>query len=212
MEFIPKPDLVPEDDSIAEEYSESNDEEKENSVQVQSFISDKMISEFHVKTREHSKSSLNLHQFLNFGKPIKDKKAVFKKNISFEDSKTVFPLKQISHKDSLDLDDLPYSNVRDSILADSGDRCEESNCDLAIDSFIPTAENIYAEIFQGTTDKTRPTSSNTFAEDYEFQEAIDFVEDVSDKDSVFALPTANDETNADSFGAYEGSNIYNTLK
>lgn len=204
---------MPEDESIAEEFCESNDEEKENSVQVQSFISDKMISEFHVKTREHSKSSLNLHQFLNFGKPLKDKRSVFKKNISFDESKVVLPLKQTPHKDALDLDDLPYSSVRDSILVENGDRCEEANCDLTIDSLIPTAENIYAEIFQGTSsDKARQTSSDTFSEDYDFQEAIDFVEDVSDKDSVFALPNVNGGTNADSLGAYEDNNIYNTLK
>lgn len=212
MGFISKPDLVPEDESIEEEYCENNDEEKENSVQVQSFISDKMISEFHVKTREHSKSSLNLHQFLSFGKPLKDKKSIFKKNISFEDSKTIISLKQISNKDSLDLDDLPYSNVRDSILMDNGNGCEETICNLTLNSFIPMAENIYAEIFQGTTDKTKQTSLDTFSEDYEFQDAIDFVEDVSDKDSVLALSVINDENNADSFGAYDDNNIYNTLK
>ncbi|KAL5282037.1 hypothetical protein ACFFRR_005355 [Megaselia abdita] len=172
VEFTSKPDIVPEDESIAEKYCKNNDEEKENGLQVQSFISEKMISEFHVKTREHSKSSLNLHQFLSFAKPLKDKK-VYKRNISFDHSKNVLSTKSIDRNDSFDLDDLPYSNVRDSILVDNIDRLEVTNCDAALNSFIPIAENIYAEIFQGTSEKNRHRNS----EDYELQEAINCVED-----------------------------------
>lgn len=207
----PVPDLVPEDDSIQEEFCGTNQEEKENSGNVQSsYISDKMISEFHVKSREHSKSSVSLHQFLNFGKSSKDKK-VLKKNVSCEENHHEIEMFQhrILDKDALDIDDLPYSNVRDSILVEPTTNDGFGKENRLPNRTVAASENIYAEIFQEPVEKLEPTSSTeAIDDDYEFQDAIDIVEDVSDgNDSVFEVSNRNEEN----VGAF-GDNIYNTLK
>lgn len=124
-----------------------NDDDHESSVnQQQSFISQKLYSEFHVKTRQHSKSSSSLHQLLHFTVP---QKMTINETVK---SHTVDPietnelniskfLEQSNESSNLTFEDeLPYSNVRDSLLMNENDSYTNT------DNF--HTENIYAEICQ----------------------------------------------------------------
>ncbi|XP_063698932.1 uncharacterized protein LOC134829660 [Culicoides brevitarsis] len=128
-------------------------------------FTDKLYSEFHVKTKQHSKSSSSLHQLLHLSKSKQESAttAVSKTHkdeerypfeIKFErkDFPTMFEPHERQDDCSLTiLDDLPYSSVRDSIIMQE----EEER------SVSPKApsENIYAELF---TDKPESvTSSDT---------------------------------------------------
>ncbi|XP_067621388.1 uncharacterized protein B4 [Eurosta solidaginis] len=64
-----KPDLLPAD-TISEAGTDLEDLENQDPV-PQSFITEKLYNEFHVKTRQYSKSSSSLHQLLNFSRPQK---------------------------------------------------------------------------------------------------------------------------------------------
>ncbi|KAL9925453.1 imaginal disc development protein B4 isoform 1-T2 [Glossina fuscipes fuscipes] len=68
-----KPDLVASHqttDTISEAGTDLEDVENHEPLQ-QSFITEKLYNEFHVKTRQYSKSSSSLHQLLNFSLPQK---------------------------------------------------------------------------------------------------------------------------------------------
>ncbi|XP_055372152.1 putative uncharacterized protein DDB_G0277255 [Condylostylus longicornis] len=125
------------------------------------FISEKMYSEFHVKTKQYSKSSSSLHQLLHFAVPQK---------MNVVETKKVKPISSInSNKNEIEnsirdldlmpnskqldfligdpvsnnlnddyssttiIDDLPYSSVRDSLLVSEG--CTTSNHNMNADSF-----------------------------------------------------------------------------
>lgn len=132
-------------------------------VTAKPFFSDKLYSEFHVKTKQHSKSSSSLHQLLHLGKTPKTSETQTTKKdeerypfeIKFE-QKTDFPsmFEPYERQDDCSLtilDDLPYSSVRDSIIAQEEER-----------SISPKApsENIYAELFtQQENDTKKPRDS-----------------------------------------------------
>ncbi|CAD6997992.1 unnamed protein product [Ceratitis capitata] len=65
-----KPDLLPHTDTISEAGTDIEDLENQDLL-PQSFITEKLYNEFHVKTRQYSKSSSSLHQLLNFSLPQK---------------------------------------------------------------------------------------------------------------------------------------------
>ncbi|XP_054083954.1 uncharacterized protein LOC105212045 [Zeugodacus cucurbitae] len=65
-----KPDLLPNTDTISEAGTDLEDLENQD-LMPQSFITEKLYNEFHVKTRQYSKSSSSLHQLLNFSLPQK---------------------------------------------------------------------------------------------------------------------------------------------
>lgn len=65
-----KPDLLPNTDTISEAGTDLEDLENQDLL-PQSFITEKLYNEFHVKTRQYSKSSSSLHQLLNFSLPQK---------------------------------------------------------------------------------------------------------------------------------------------
>ncbi|XP_036321735.1 uncharacterized protein LOC118735860 isoform X2 [Rhagoletis pomonella] len=64
-----KPDLLP-NDTISEAGTDLEDLDNQDLI-PQSFITEKLYNEFHVKTRQYSKSSSSLHQLLNFSLPQK---------------------------------------------------------------------------------------------------------------------------------------------
>jgi hypothetical protein len=135
----------------------------------QSFISDKLFSEFHVKTKQYSKSSSHLHQLLNFAIPQRNEGAKKKAHQSPVRPQCP-PLTLYAHNmdhldiDGIDLngdghreaaedlsmfDDLPYSSVRDSILlpdVDHGHKDQTHAVDVNAELNKTPPENIYAEI------------------------------------------------------------------
>lgn len=114
-----------------------------------SFITEKLCSEFHVKTKNHSKSSSNLQQLLHFSVPQKMNVNETRKN-SIDTNLLDKPIHSIDFANmvattSID-DDLPYSSVRDSLvyqpqIDDDAITMNNNNSDTHSNS-----ENIYAEI------------------------------------------------------------------
>lgn len=144
-EFSNKPDLVNiEFESHDQRHHESqpgtstdaNDDNQATSLmslsnQQQSFISPKMYTEFHVKTKQHSKSSSSLHQLLHFAVPQK-----MNVNETKKQSTELAKPNRISFIEDSCYDDLPYSNVRDSLVLSEPDEMVQQNHN----------ENIYSEI------------------------------------------------------------------
>lgn len=127
------------------------------------FFSDKLYSEFHVKTKQHSKSSSSLHQLLHLAKTSKqDTAAVARKDeerypfeIKFERKDVPMMFEPYERQDDCSLtilDDLPYSSVRDSIIMQEEEEREGSASPKA------PSENIYAELF--THDKNERESDS----------------------------------------------------
>lgn len=155
-----KPDLVNnislmERNHSSEILSESEDTilfPIRNSSNQQSFMTQKLYSEFHVKTKQHSKSQSSIQHLLNLASPQRstDAKSKSKLNdkkrseivLSFEDLQSLNRDEELvegSHRTQLNiLDDLPYSSVRDSILVQESEHRT------------PTSEGIYAEICSDT--------------------------------------------------------------
>lgn len=150
-EFSNKPDLVNiEFESVSHEQrhnesqpstsADANDDNQGTSLmslsnQQQSFISPKMYTEFHVKTKQHSKSSSSLHQLLHFAVPQKMNVNETKKQSTDAASKS----NRISFIEDNSYDDLPYSNVRDSLVLSEPDEPVQHNNGSY-------NENIYSEI------------------------------------------------------------------
>ncbi|XP_058819228.1 uncharacterized protein LOC131682066 [Topomyia yanbarensis] len=150
-----KPDLVnninlTEKDHSDEIMSESEDTlffPIRSSAKQQSFMTQKLYSEFHVKTKQHSKSQSSLQHLLNLASPqrLSEAKCKLKANdkkrseivLSFEDLQSLTreeELAESSQRTQLSLlDDLPYSSVRDSIILQESEPRTPS-------------ESIYAEI------------------------------------------------------------------
>ncbi|CAD7086262.1 unnamed protein product [Hermetia illucens] len=163
VDFVEKPDLVPENYSErngADSQLELNDDRdtidtdltQSHTHQQQSFISEKMYSEFHVKTRQYSKSSSSLHQLLHFAVPSRMNIVETKKHqllAKSGSSKDPFKDRAESNNKKLDfilnekvddanlrssttiIDDLPYSSVRDSLLPDDSTLDLEDDGDFA---------------------------------------------------------------------------------
>lgn len=149
-EFSNKPDLVNIDfepvlheqhhiESQPGTSADANDNHQGASLmsisnQQQSFISPKMFTEFHVKTKQHSKSSSSLHQLLHFAVPQKMNVNETKKPSTDASTKS----NRISFIEDNSYDDLPYSNVRDSLVLSEPDEAVQHNGNHN--------ENIYSEI------------------------------------------------------------------
>lgn len=126
--------------------ADANDNDQEAAVlvnhlsnhQQQSFISPKMYTEFHVKTKQHSKSSSSLHQLLHFAVPQKMNVNETKKSSST--AHAAAKSNRISFIEDNSYDDLPYSNVRDSLVMPDPDDIVPHNGNNSHN------ENIYTEI------------------------------------------------------------------
>ncbi|EDW05112.1 GH24091, partial [Drosophila grimshawi] len=159
-------------DAISEAGTELDDVENQTPP-PQSFITEKLYNEFHVKTRQYSKSSSSLHQLRHFSLPQKlqlheterEKRSQQQFRAQLQLGKlpitgrraaggvsllgglvALSPAAQLSPT-SLVEDDLPYSSVRDSLVVDSLESGEEQEQTPATPAPIDyTKENIYAEI------------------------------------------------------------------
>lgn len=139
------------DNTMDEAHSTEDDGNLMNFGNQKSFITEKLCTEFHVKTKNQSKSSSNLQQLLHFSVP--QKMMVNEKRTNSID-KPIKSMKQIEFLTEISTtsidDDLPYSSVRDSLVyqpAIDDDAIAMNNNNNS------TAENIYAEICpeNGTT-------------------------------------------------------------
>lgn len=162
-----KPDLVNNIGLLERGHSDDMLSESEDTIFFpirssgiqQSFITQKLYSEFHVKTKQHSKSQSSIQHLLNLASPQRSNdgknktKANDKKRseivLSFEDLQCLnreedfvedFRRTQLSN-----LDDLPYSSVRDSIVNQESEPRTPS-------------ESIYAEICSESPAGTPPVS------------------------------------------------------
>lgn len=141
------------DNTMDEAHSTEDDGNMMNFVNQKSFITEKLCTEFHVKTKNQSKSSSNLQQLLHFSVPQKMNVNEKRKN-SNETNLLDKPMKQIDFSTQIPTtsidDDLPYSSVRDSLVyqpAIDDDAIAMNNNNNS------ASENIYAEICpeNGTT-------------------------------------------------------------
>ncbi|XP_034670239.1 uncharacterized protein LOC117902757 [Drosophila subobscura] len=173
----PRPDLLAthsHTDAISEAGTELEDVENQTPP-PQSFITEKLYNEFHVKTRQYSKSSSSLHQMRHFSLP---QKLQLHEEAEQED-RSLMQLK--AHQQSLTKqpvtgrraaggvcllggglnnilspvpissfspveDDLPYSSVRDSLVMASDGSLQPQVSVRAPAPVDYTKENIYAEI------------------------------------------------------------------
>ncbi|KAM8715137.1 hypothetical protein ACLKA7_002218 [Drosophila subpalustris] len=162
-------------DAISEAGTELEDVENQTPP-PQSFITEKLYNEFHVKTRQYSKSSSSLHQLRHFSLPQKlqlheterEKRSLaeFKAQqqqlgkepitgrraaggVSLLGGLVALSPAALPSPSSLVEDDLPYSSVRDSLVMSSMGSIQDS---ATLEATLPpaavdyTKENIYAEI------------------------------------------------------------------
>lgn len=113
-----------------------------------SFITEKLCSEFHVKTKNHSKSSSNLQHLLHFSVPQKMNVHETKK-IPTDSHHSDKAIKSIDFASMVSTtcidDDLPYSSVRDSLVYQP--HVEDDALTMNNNDANPSnSENIYAEI------------------------------------------------------------------
>lgn len=141
-DYSVKPNLAI--DEITNDVGDMNDVEFMNR---KSFITEKLCSEFHVKTKNHCKSSTNLQHLLHFSVPQKMNVNETKK-VSSEDLDVTTSMKAIDFASMVAItcidDDLPYSSVRDSLVYQPtiDDESFSSNVNRGQDH----PDNIYAEI------------------------------------------------------------------
>lgn len=145
--------------SLASFTNKNNNNNNNNNTNQQSFISEKLYSEFHVKTKQHSKSSSHLHNLLHFTVPqkmnINEMRKKQSENVSKQNaivSRSDYSMEPSSPTASYD-DDLPYSSVRDSLVMDdhhsttiADASCSSSDTFQTQNSRNQRHENIYAEI------------------------------------------------------------------
>eukprot|EP00099_Drosophila_melanogaster_P007771 NP_001260445.1 B4, isoform C [Drosophila melanogaster] len=167
-----RPDLLAShnhNDAISEAGTELEDVENQTPP-PQSFITEKLYNEFHVKTRQYSKSSSSLHQLPLFSLPQKlqlheaekekrhlmllkaqqqalTKEPVTGRRAAGGVSLLGGGLNQLAISPaSLVEDDLPYSSVRDSLVISGGDCLRSESASRPVPAVDYTKENIYAEI------------------------------------------------------------------
>ncbi|EAA12152.5 AGAP007774-PA, partial [Anopheles gambiae str. PEST] len=158
-----KPDLVPPHHAelTASELGDTIFFPLRHSTNQQSFMTQKLYNEFHVKTKQYSKSSSSIQQLLHLASNghrsqssnqgdhhlmmfVCDEEA--QEAAGKEKRRTTTTPKAVTLREPTSgtvaertlLDDLPYSSVRDSIVLQAGDSDQDS-------SSVP-AESIYAEI------------------------------------------------------------------
>ncbi|XP_026467694.1 uncharacterized protein LOC113371277 [Ctenocephalides felis] len=147
-----QPDVIPlEDLNKIEKYDEISD--RTNSGPKTSFFTEKLCAEFHVKTKQLSKSTSSLNTILHFSVPQKmsvielrkesqSNESITKATVHFPEHKTnEEEISNIQNRKLPEIDDLPYSTVRDRLDNKNQNQkifeeeiCPEDN------------ENIYAEI------------------------------------------------------------------
>ncbi|XP_055851643.1 uncharacterized protein LOC129915942 isoform X2 [Episyrphus balteatus] len=173
VDLVGKPDLLPK--NFTESNDTMNDHEQDydgdgdvENKPPQSFITQKLYTEFYVKTRQYSKSSSSLHQLLHFSVPqkmnvietknknqLKEPKTPTSKKLEFNIGEEVTTTGFNAASPSAILDDLPYSSVRDSLLLSSDESsnelCSPNPANMALNLIDHTKENIYAEICHGDT-------------------------------------------------------------
>ncbi|XP_016939604.3 uncharacterized protein B4 isoform X2 [Drosophila suzukii] len=188
----PRPDLLAShnhNDAISEAGTELEDVENQTPP-PQSFITEKLYNEFHVKTRQYSKSSSSLHQLRHFSLPQKLQLHEAEKEKHHlmllkaqQQSMAREPVTGrraaggvcllgggLNHlaisPASLVEDDLPYSSVRDSLVI-SGEGCLRSDAaNRPVPAVDYTKENIYAEICPShTMDTFSGTTQLTHVQD-----------------------------------------------
>ncbi|KAH8412545.1 hypothetical protein KR009_002931 [Drosophila setifemur] len=170
-----RPDLLSShdhSDAISEAGTELEDVENQTPP-PQSFITEKLYNEFHVKTRQYSKSSSSLHQLRHFSLPQKlqlHEAEKEKRRLMELKAQQLSLAKQpvtgrraaggvcllaggLSHQKtpvvspfSLVEDDLPYSSVRDSLVISNDGFLRSGAVVRATSAVDYTKENIYAEI------------------------------------------------------------------
>lgn len=215
-DFSIKPDVVNVDfvvhdypdgesrNASTEDGKESNDEPSLMSFNNQkSFITEKLCSEFHVKTKNQSKSSSNLQQLLHFQVPQK-----MNINDATKKGSVMMPIKPIDFSTmipttSID-DDLPYSSVRDSLVYQPSID-DDPLMSGANNSIHNHPENIYAEIctdgiVNGGNSSTHTTRSS----------AIRISVGSTTSNSLDTDRSSLRHSSIDSSSAVD--NIYNTLK
>lgn len=157
-----RPDLVPVDleaegSDLTVERTDNDSTCEERSLisfsNQQSFISEKLFNQFHVKTKQHSKSSSHLHSLLHFTVPQKmnisetsPRKSTAEQDAPHRDRAIVLPPFEYSQM-SIE-DEMPYSNVRDTLIDAANNAAAQQPVRLSasrsIDFLQP--ENIYSEI------------------------------------------------------------------
>ncbi|XP_044316423.1 uncharacterized protein LOC108043812 isoform X1 [Drosophila rhopaloa] len=168
----PRPDLLAShnhSDAISEAGTELEDVENQTPP-PQSFITEKLYNEFHVKTRQYSKSSSSLHQLRHFSLPQKlqlHEAEKEKRHLMLLKAQQQSMAKEpitgrraaggvcllgggLNHLPispaSLVEDDLPYSSVRDSLVISGEDCLRSESASRPVPAVDYTKENIYAEI------------------------------------------------------------------
>lgn len=179
-----------------------------SSATQQSFMTHKLYSEFHVKTKQHSKSQSSIQHLFNLASPQKlqdgKNKSKDKKRseivLSFEDLQSLNREEDLAEGSSSQrnqlsiLDDLPYSSVRDSIVF------QES------EPRTPVSESIYAEICA----ETPPTFATSVAPPRPEKRFTSIRINVPSNDAVSHNP-AGSRCSAAVASPVE-DNIYNTIK
>lgn len=190
-----KPDLVKIEPKKYDEIEihNENDSELESMTSFnnqQSFITKKLYSEFHVKTKHHSKSSSSLHQLLHFAVPQKMNISETKKKPQLttphKQQFISLPIESTMVTEIID-DDLPYSNVRDSLLIQEPEKNRRDS------------ENIYSEIC---------------SENINFNHQSDFANSTPSSSSVQQQSQGSIRISISSNNQFIGfdDNIYNTIK
>lgn len=193
------------------EDEEENEIEKNvmSFVNQKSFITEKLCSEFHVKTKNQSKSSSNLQQLLHFSVPQKMNVSETRKPNDIDADPMEHPIKTIdysmlgSSSTSFD-DDLPYSSVRDSLVFQptAGTSHEHDNIPDANNVNASCSENIYAEIC--TENQVIGTSINGGRDTIRISIGSSTNSFDAAPSSTLRQISTDSSTNSD--------NIYNTLK
>ncbi|KAI8042607.1 uncharacterized protein LOC128263268 isoform X1 [Drosophila gunungcola] len=188
----PRPDLLASHnhtDAISEAGTELEDVENQTPP-PQSFITEKLYNEFHVKTRQYSKSSSSLHQLRLFALPQKlqlHEAEKEKRHLMLLKAQQQSLAKEpitgrraaggvcllgggLNHLPispaSLVEDDLPYSSVRDSLVISAGGCLRSEAANRPVPAVDYTKENIYAEICPShTADTFSGTTQLTHVQD-----------------------------------------------
>lgn len=199
-------------------------------VNQKSFITEKLCSEFHVKTKNHSKSSSNLQQLLHFSVPQKmnvheTRKPMITTAAASSAGSTIIdddPLEQpmkplecsmFGAATSYD-DDLPYSSVRDSLVFQAPASTSDDN-DILSDAAHPVNaschENIYAEICaENLINGSRSISGGRDTIRISISSSTNSFDAIASSSTPSEPPSALRQISTDS--SSNSDNIYNTLK
>lgn len=224
-EYSIKPDLVNvdfvahgrsvDDDSVPinGDGNDSLDEDAEvfEMNNQKSFITEKLCNEFHVKTKCQNKTMSNsLQQLLHFSVPQKMNVNDARKTDTDEVKPNPMPMTDYSLMVNASFDDdLPYSNVRDSLVLQTSN--SDTNEAASSDGMsISNTENIYAEIcadysLSNVLNGNQSKYNNNNRNDDTIRISIG-----SSSNSFEAGPSSMRHSSTDSSSLSD--NVYNTLK